>query len=321
MATITTTNFNFPGQKSVYHGKVRDVYNINDELLVMIASDRLSAFDVIMPKGIPYKGQILNQIATKFMELTQDVVPNWLIATPDPNVAVGLLCEPFKVEMVIRGYLAGHAAREYALGKRTLCGVSLPDGLKENDKLPEPIITPSTKADQGDHDEDISREDILAKGIVSEADYLVLEKYTRALYQRGTEIAAQRGLILVDTKYEFGKTKDGKIVLIDEIHTPDSSRYFYADGFQQRQDNNEEQKQLSKEFVRRWLIENNFQGKEGQQIPEMSDDYIKSVSERYIELYEKIIGERFVKADVSSINDRIQHNVTMYLNSANDSNQ
>lgn len=321
MATITTTNFNFPGQKSVYHGKVRDVYNINDELLVMIASDRLSAFDVIMPKGIPYKGQILNQIATKFMELTQDVVPNWLIATPDPNVAVGLLCEPFKVEMVIRGYLAGHAAREYTLGKRTLCGVSLPDGLKENDKLPEPIITPSTKADQGDHDEDISREDILAKGIVSEADYLVLEKYTRALYQRGTEIAAQRGLILVDTKYEFGKTKDGKIVLIDEIHTPDSSRYFYADGFQQRQDNNEEQKQLSKEFVRRWLIENNFQGKEGQQIPEMSDDYIKSVSERYIELYEKIIGERFVKADVSSINDRIQHNVTMYLNSANDSNQ
>lgn len=321
MATITTTNFNFTGQKSVYHGKVRDVYNINDELLVMIASDRLSAFDVIMPKGIPYKGQILNQIATKFMELTQDVVPNWLIATPDPNVAVGLLCEPFKVEMVIRGYLAGHAAREYALGKRTLCGVSLPDGLKENDKLPEPIITPSTKADQGDHDEDISREDILAKGIVSEADYLVLEKYTRALYQRGTEIAAQRGLILVDTKYEFGKTKDGKIVLIDEIHTPDSSRYFYADGFQQRQDNNEEQKQLSKEFVRRWLIENNFQGKEGQQIPEMSDDYIKSVSERYIELYEKIIGERFVKADVSSINDRIQHNVTMYLNSANDSNQ
>ncbi len=314
MATITATDFNFPGQKSVYHGKVRDVYNINDELLVMVASDRLSAFDVIMPKGIPFKGQILNQIATRSMELTKDVVPNWLVDTPDPNVAVGLLCEPFKVEMVIRGYLAGHAAREYASGKRALCGVTLPDGLKENDKLPQPIITPSTKADQGDHDEDISRDDILSKRIVEESDYLILEKYTRALYTRGTEIAAERGLILVDTKYEFGKTKEGKIVLIDEIHTPDSSRYFYADGFQQRQDNGEDQKQLSKEFVRRWLIENGFQGKVGQQIPEMSDDYINSVSERYIELYEKIIGEKFVKADVSSINDRINNNVTAYLN-------
>lgn len=314
MATITATDFKFPGQKSVYHGKVRDVYNINDELLVMIASDRLSAFDVIMPKGIPFKGQILNQIATRFMELTKDVVPNWLVYTPDPNVAVGLLCEPFKVEMVIRGFLAGHAAREYASGKRELCGVTLPDGLKENDKLPQPIITPSTKADQGDHDEDISREDILAKGIVEEADYLILEKYTRALYTRGTEIAAERGLILVDTKYEFGKTKEGIIVLIDEIHTPDSSRYFYADGFQERQDSGEEQKQLSKEFVRRWLIENGFQGKVGQQIPEMNEDYINSVSERYIELYEKIIGEKFIKADVTSIDTRIEKNVTEYLN-------
>ena len=313
MATITSTDFNFPGQKSVYHGKVRDVYNIDDNLLIMIASDRLSAFDVVMPKGIPYKGQILNQIATRFMELTKDVVPNWLIATPDPNVAIGELCDPFKVEMVIRGYLAGHAAREYAAGKREICGVKLIDGLKENDRLPEPIITPSTKADQGDHDEDISREAILAKGIVSEDDYLVLENYTRALYQRGTEIAASRGLILVDTKYEFGKTKDGVIVLIDEIHTPDSSRYFYADGFQERQNSGEEQKQLSKEFVRRWLIEHDFQGKDGQQIPEMTDEYINSVSERYIELYEKIIGEKFIKADVSSISERIETNVLQYL--------
>ena len=315
MATITSTDFNFPGQKSVYHGKVRDVYNIDDNLLIMIASDRLSAFDVVMPKGIPYKGQILNQIATRFMELTKDVVPNWLIATPDPNVAVGELCDPFKVEMVIRGYLAGHAAREYVAGKREICGVKLIDGLKENDRLPEPIITPSTKADQGDHDEDISREDILSKGIVSEGDYLVLEKYTKALYQRGTEIAADRGLILVDTKYEFGKTKAGEIVLIDEIHTPDSSRYFYADGFQERQNRGEEQKQLSKEFVRRWLIENDFQGKEGQRIPEMSEEYINSVSERYIELYEKIIGEKFIKADVSSISERIETNVLGYLRS------
>ena len=315
MNTITATQFNFPGQKSVYRGKVREVYNINDDLLVMIATDRLSAFDVVLPKGIPYKGQILNQIATKFMELTSDIVPNWLVATPDPNVAVGHLCEPFKVEMVIRGYLSGHAAREYAAGKRTLCGVAMPEGLKENDKFPMPIITPTTKADNGSHDEDISREAILSNGIVSEADYLVLEKYTRALYQRGTEIAASRGLILVDTKYEFGKTKDGQIVLIDEIHTPDSSRYFYAEGYQERQNNNEEQKQLSKEFVRRWLIENGFQGKEGQQIPFMSDEYIETVSDRYIELFENIIGEKFVKADISNINERIEKNVLNYLQS------
>lgn len=297
MNTITTTNFNFPNQKSVYRGKVREVYNINDELLVMVATDRLSAFDVVLPKGIPYKGQILNQIATKFMELTSDIVPNWLIATPDPNVAVGHLCEPFKVEMVIRGYLSGHAAREYALGKRMICGVIMEEGLKENDQFKKPIITPTTKADNGSHDEDISRESILSQGIVTEEDYLVLEKYTYALFQRGTEIAASRGLILVDTKYEFGKNKEGKIVLIDEIHTPDSSRYFYADGYQERQDNDEEQKQLSKEFVRRWLIENGFQGKEGQQIPEMTEDYIESVSDRYIELFENILGEKFVKAD------------------------
>nr|WP_314867077.1 phosphoribosylaminoimidazolesuccinocarboxamide synthase [uncultured Flavobacterium sp.] len=311
--TITTTNFNFPGQKSVYRGKVREVYNINDDLLVMIATDRLSAFDVVLPKGIPYKGQILNQIATQFMKMTQDIVPNWLIATPDPNVAVGHLCDPFKVEMVIRGYVSGHAAREYAAGKRTLCGVTMSEGLKENDKFPVPIITPTTKADNGSHDEDISREAILSKGIVSEADYLVLEEYTRALFQRGTEIAASRGLILVDTKYEFGKTKDGQIVLIDEIHTPDSSRYFYAEGYQERQDRGEEQKQLSKEFVRRWLIENGFQGQEGQQIPDMTDTYIESVSERYIELYENILGEKFVKADISNINNRIEKNVLAFL--------
>jgi phosphoribosylaminoimidazole-succinocarboxamide synthase len=313
MNTITTTNFNFPGQKSVYRGKVREVYNINDELLVMVATDRLSAFDVVLPKGIPYKGQILNQIATKFMELTADIVPNWLVATPDPNVAVGHLCEPFKVEMVIRGYLSGHAAREYAAGRRLLCGVEMPEGLKENDQFPTPIITPTTKADNGSHDEDISREAILTNGIVTEEDYLILEKYTRALYQRGTEIAASRGLILVDTKYEFGKTKDGQIVLIDEIHTPDSSRYFYAEGYQERQNNNEEQKQLSKEFVRRWLIENGFQGKEGQQIPYMTDEYIETVSERYIELFENIIGDSFVKADISNIQERISKNVLHYL--------
>lgn len=313
MNTITTTHFNFPGQKSVYRGKVREVYNINDDLLVMVATDRLSAFDVVLPKGIPYKGQILNQIATKFMELTADIVPNWLVATPDPNVAVGHLCEPFKVEMVIRGYLSGHAAREYAAGRRILCGVEMPEGLKENDKFSTPIITPTTKADNGSHDEDISREAILANGIVTEEDYLILEKYTRALYQRGTEIAASRGLILVDTKYEFGKTKDGQIVLIDEIHTPDSSRYFYAEGYAERQANGEEQKQLSKEFVRRWLIENGFQGKEGQQIPFMSDEYIETVSERYIELFENIIGEKFVKADISNINERIEKNVLNYL--------
>ena len=311
--TITTTDFNFPNQKSVYRGKVREVYNINDELLVMIATDRLSAFDVVLPKGIPYKGQILNQIATKFMELTQDIVPNWLIATPDPNVAVGHLCEPFKVEMVIRGYLSGHAAREYSLGKREICGVSMPDYLKENDKFSEPIITPTTKADNGEHDADISREDILSKGIVSEEDYVVLEKFTRDLFQRGTEIAASRGLILVDTKYEFGKTKDGVIVLIDEIHTPDSSRYFYAEGYQERQNKGEEQKQLSKEFVRRWLIENGFQGLEGQQIPNMTDEYIETVSERYIELYENILGEKFVKADITNIDERIEKNVLEYL--------
>lgn len=313
-STITTTNFNFPNQKSVYNGKVRDVYNINDELLIMIATDRLSAFDVVLPKGIPFKGQILNQIATKMMDLTRDVVPNWLIATPDPNVAVGHLCQPFKVEMVIRGYLSGHAAREYALGKRTLCGVTMPENLKENDPFPQPIITPSTKADNGSHDEDISRDEILSKGIVSEEDYLILEHYTRTLFDRGTSIAKDRGLILVDTKYEFGKTKEGKIVLIDEIHTPDSSRYFYADGYQERQDKGEEQKQLSKEFVRQWLIANDFQGKEGQQIPEMTPEYVHSVSERYIELFEKITGNTFVKADISDINNRIERNVLNYLN-------
>ncbi|MEC4027180.1 phosphoribosylaminoimidazolesuccinocarboxamide synthase [Myroides odoratimimus] len=311
--TITKTGFEFPNQKSVYRGKVREVYNIADDLLVMVATDRLSAFDVIMPKGIPFKGQILNQIATKFMEMTSDIVPNWLVATPDPNVAVGHVCEPFKVEMVIRGYLAGHAAREYAEGKRVLCGVTLPEGVKENDQLPSPIITPSTKEDLGAHDVDISREDILARGIVSEEDYLVLEQYTHALYHRGSEIAAERGLILVDTKYEFGKTKDGKIVLIDEIHTPDSSRYFYAEGYEERQAKGEAQKQLSKEFVRQWLISNGFQGKEGQAIPEMTDEYINSVSDRYIELYEKIIGERFVKADISNINERIENNVLAFL--------
>ncbi len=313
MNTITTTNFNFPNQKSIYKGKVREVYNINDELLVMIATDRLSAFDVVMPKGIPYKGQILNQIATKMMKATEDIVPNWLIATPDPNVAVGHLCEPFKVEMVIRGYMSGHAAREYKAGKRTLCGVPMPEGMKANDKFPEPIITPATKAEKGDHDEDISREDILKRGIVSEADYLVLEDYTRKLFERGTALAAERGLILVDTKYEFGKTKDGKIVLIDEIHTPDSSRYFYAEGYQERQDKGEAQKQLSKEFVRQWLIQNGFQGLEGQTVPHMSDEYITTVSDRYIELYENITGETFEKADLNDIQGRIDHHVLAYL--------
>jgi len=313
--TITDTNFDFPGQSNLYKGKVREVYTINDSLLVMVATDRLSAFDVVMPKGIPYKGQILNQIATKMMEATADIVPNWLIATPDPNVAVGHLCEPFKVEMVIRGYMSGHAAREYSLGKRLLCGVEMPESLKENDAFPTPIITPATKAEMGDHDEDISREDILKRGIVSEADYVVLEDYTRKLFQRGSEIAASRGLILVDTKYEFGKTKDGVIVLIDEIHTPDSSRYFYAEGYETRQANNEPQKQLSKEFVRQWLIAHNFQGLEGQTVPMMSDDYIESVSKRYIELYENITGEPFVKADVSDIQTRIETNVLSYLKS------
>ena len=311
--TIIDTNFNFPNQKGVYKGKVREVYTINDNLLVMIATDRLSAFDVVMPKGIPYKGQILNQIATKMMKATEGLVPNWLIATPDPNVAVGHLCEPFKVEMVIRGYMSGHAAREYKAGKRVLCGVSMPDDMKENDAFQTPIITPATKAEMGNHDEDISREDILARGIVSEEDYLILEDYTRKLFQRGTEIAAKQGLILVDTKYEFGKTKEGKIVLIDEIHTPDSSRYFYAEGYEERQQKEEPQKQLSKEFVRQWLIQNGFQGLEGQTVPEMSDTYIQTVSERYIELYETITGESFNRADLSNINERIEKNVLNYF--------
>ena len=311
--TIISTNFNFPGQKSVYHGKVREVYTLENDKLLMVATDRLSAFDVVMPKGIPYKGQILNQIATKMMRDTEDLVPNWLIATPDPNVAIGEACEPFKVEMVIRGYMSGHAAREYKAGKRVLCGVAMPEGMKENDKFPQPIITPATKAEMGDHDEDISREDILKRGIVSEADYLQLEDYTRKLFQRGSEIAVKRGLILVDTKYEFGKTKDGKIVLIDEIHTPDSSRYFYAEGYEERQKKSEPQKQLSKEFVRQWLIQNGFQGLEGQKVPFMSDEYIETVSERYIELYENITGEKFIKADVSNIHERIEKNVLNYL--------
>ena len=311
--TITNTDFNFPGQKSVYKGKVREVYSLQDDILVMIATDRLSAFDVVMPKGIPYKGQILNQIATKMMDDTKDIVPNWLMATPDPNVAVGYACEPFKVEMVIRGYLSGHAAREYKAGRRMICDVPMPEGMKENDKFPEPIVTPATKAAMGDHDEDISREDIIKRGIVSEPDYSVLEKYTKALFQRGSEIAAARGLILVDTKYEFGKTKTGKIVLIDEIHTPDSSRYFYADGYQERQDRGEAQKQLSKEFVRQWLISKGFQGLEGQTLPKMTDEYIETVSDRYIELYENITGETFVKADISNIQERIEKNVLAYL--------
>lgn len=313
--TIIATDFKFPGQKSVYHGKVREVYTLENNKLLMVATDRLSAFDVVLPKGIPYKGQILNQIATKMMKDTEDLVPNWLIATPDPNVAIGEACEPFKIEMVIRGYLSGHAAREYKAGKRMICGVPMPEGMKENDKFPQPIITPATKAEMGDHDEDISREDILKKGIVSEADYIQLEDYTRKLFQRGSEIAAKRGLILVDTKYEFGKTKDGEIVLIDEIHTPDSSRYFYAEGYEDRQKNSEPQKQLSKEFVRQWLIQQGFQGQEGQEVPEMTDEYVQTVSERYIELYENITGEKFVKADVSNIHDRIEKNVLNYLES------
>src|SRR6187402_1099270 len=287
-------NFKFPDQTNFYKGKVRDVYFIGDDWLVMIASDRISAFDVILPRPIPFKGQVLNQIAAYMLGETKDICKNWLVDVPAPNVSIGKKCEPFKIEMVVRGNLVGHAWRTYNSGERILCGATMPEGLKENDPFPEPIITPSTKADNGEHDEDISREDILAKGIVSEEDYLVLENYTHALFQRGTHIAAGRGLILVDTKYEFGKTKDGKIVLIDEIHTPDSSRYFYTEGYEQRQETGEEQKQLSKEFVRRWLIENGFQGKDGQQIPEMTDAYISSVSERYIELYENILGEPFV---------------------------
>ena len=310
--TLTHCDFDFPGQLSHYNGKVREVYELENDLLVMVASDRLSAFDVVMPKGIPYKGQILNQIATQMMAATADIVPNWLTATPDPNVAIGLRCEPFKVEMVIRGYLSGHAAREYKAGKRTLCGVEMPEGMIENDAFPIPIITPATKAEEG-HDEDISREEIIAQGIVAEADYLQLEQYTCALFQRGTEIAQSRDLILVDTKYEFGKTAQGEIVLIDEIHTPDSSRYFYADGYAERQAKGEAQKQLSKEFVRQWLISNGFQGLEEQEVPTMSDAYITSVSERYIELYENITGEKFVKADTTDIAQRIEDNVLGYL--------
>jgi len=313
--TIDDTNFNFPNTMSVYKGKVREVYNINNDLLVMIASDRLSAFDHVLPKGIPYKGQILNQIATQMMKDTEDIVPNWLIATPDPNVAIGYMCEPFKIEMVIRGYLSGHAAREYSLGKRVICGVPMPDGMKENDKFPEPIITPATKAEQGDHDEDISKEDIISKGIVSKADYTLLEKYARDLFKRGTKLADKRGLILVDTKYEFGKTKEGKIVLIDEIHTPDSSRYFYAEGYQERQDSGIQQIQLSKEFVRQWLIEHGFQGLEGQIVPEMSDEYVQEVSTRYIELYEQITGKKFKPSDTSDIPARINENVTDWFES------
>lgn len=311
MSALTASNFNFPNQKSVYKGKVRDVYNINDKLLVMIASDRISAFDVVLPKGIPYKGQVLNQIAAKFLNQTKDIIPNWVLAVPDPVVSIGRLCQPFKVEMVIRGYLAGHAARTYNSGLRTLCGVTLPEGLKENDKLPEPIITPTTKASVG-HDEDISREDILKQGIVSEEHYMQLENYTRKLYARGQEIANKMGLILVDTKYEFGLC-DGKIYLMDEIHTPDSSRYFYLEGYEDRQKNNEEQKQLSKEFVRRWLIENGFQGKEGQQVPTMSDEWVNEISARYIELYEKVTGDLFVKELTDNIPQRIEANVLQAL--------
>ena len=308
---LTRTDFNFPGQKSVYHGKVRDVYNINNDYLVMVASDRISAFDVVLPKGIPYKGQVLNQIASKFLDATSDIVPNWKVATPDPNVTVGILCEPFKVEMVIRGYLTGHAWREYRSGKRILCGVPMPEGMVENQKFPEPIITPTTKAYEG-HDEDISREEIIEQGIVDKEDYEMLEHYTREVYRRGTVIAGEKGLILVDTKYEFGKN-GGQIYLIDEIHTPDSSRYFYAKGYEERLAKGENQKQLSKEFVRQWLIENGFQGHEGQVVPEMTEDYVISVSERYIELYEQITGQPFVRADTSNVISRVQQNIETFL--------
>lgn len=315
MNSITSTDFTFENQKAVYKGKVRDVYTIGDDLLVMVATDRLSAFDVILPKGIPYKGQILNQIANENLELTRDIVPNWLLATPDPNVSVGLCCEPLKVEMVIRGYLAGHAAREYKAGKRSLCGVPLPEGLEENAPLPSPIITPSTKADNGTHDEDISREDILKRGIVSAQDYELMERYTYALFKRGSELAHKKGLILVDTKYEFGKTKDGVVVLIDEVHTPDSSRYFYAEGYEERLRKGEPQRQLSKEFVRQWLIENGFQGRAGEQVPEMTNAHVKAISERYIELYEHLLGKRFVPSDTTDIQERIYKNVSEYLRS------
>jgi phosphoribosylaminoimidazole-succinocarboxamide synthase len=310
---ITNSNFNFSFQKRIYKGKVRDVYYLKDDIIVMVVSDRISAFDVVLPRGIPFKGQVLNQIAVKMMNQTNDIVPNWLITSPDPNVCIGHLCTPFKIEMVIRNYLSGHAARQYQKGERTLCGVKMPDGMKENDKFLEPIITPATKADFGKHDEDISKEEIIRKGIVSLDDYEILEKYTRLLFKRGSELANERGLILVDTKYEFGKTKEGKIVLIDEIHTPDSSRYFYSDGYLKRQMKSEPQKQLSKEFVRQWLISNNFQGLEGQKVPNMSDEYVKSVSDRYIELYENITSEIFVKSDLNNIKNRIFTNTENYL--------
>ena len=310
---ITNSNFNFSFQKRIYKGKVRDVYYLKDDIIVMVVSDRISAFDVVLPRGIPFKGQVLNQIAVKMMNQTNDIVPNWLITSPDPNVCIGHLCTPFKIEMVIRNYLSGHAARQYQKGERTLCGVKMPDGMKENDKFLEPIITPATKADFGKHDEDISKEEIIRKGIVSLDDYEILEKYTRLLFKRGSELANERGLILVDTKYEFGKTKEGKIVLIDEIHTPDSSRYFYSDGYLKRQMKSEPQKQLSKEFVRQWLISNNFQGFEGQKVPNMSDEYVKSVSDRYIELYENITSEIFIKSDSNNIKNRIFTNTENYL--------
>jgi len=315
MNALTQTDFNFPGQKKVYKGKVRDVYTINDDVIVMVASDRISAFDVILPKGIPYKGQVLNQLAAKFLKATEDIVPNWMIDSPDPNVTIGHRCEPYKVEMVIRGYLTGHAWRQYKEGKRELCGVTMPEGMNENDKFPLPMITPSTKAEQG-HDEDISREQIISQGIVSEEEYLQLEKFTRALFERGTKLAEEKGLILVDTKYEFGK-KNEKIYLIDEIHTPDSSRYFFHDGYHSRQIKGEPQKQLSKEFVRQWLIENGFQGKEGQHVPDMTSKKINLITERYIELYENITGENFIKADTSDINSRIEKNVDNYLTGFN----
>ena len=314
MQTLMHSDVNLTGLKSKYTGKVREVYTLENDMLVMVATDRLSAFDVVMPKGIPYKGQILNQIAAHMLAATSDIVPNWLIATPDPNVAVGKSCETLKVEMVIRGYLAGHAAREYALGKRSLCGAPMPEGMRENDAFPEPIITPATKAEQGDHDEDITPEALVERKIVTAEEYEQLANYTRTLFARGTEMAAAQGLILVDTKYEFGIDSDGNIVLIDEIHTPDSSRYFYADGYQERQEKGEPQRQLSKEFVRRWLIEHGFQGQSGQQLPEMSDAYIASVSERYIELYEHITGKTFQKADLTDVSSRIQQNLDNFFN-------
>ena len=313
MNTITKTNFNFPNQTNLYKGKVRDVYTVENDKLIMIASDRISAFDHVLPKGIPYKGQVLNQIAAKFLDATEDILPNWKESSPDPSVTIGKRCEPFKVEMVIRGYLTGHAWREYRSGKRLLCGVSMPENMVENEKFPSPIITPTTKADVG-HDEDITREEILNTNLVSENDYLKLEEYTYALFARGTEIAKQKGLILVDTKYEFGKDSNGVITLIDEIHTPDSSRYFYLDGYEDRIKNNLPQKQLSKEFVRQWLIENGFQGKEGQEIPEMTEEYCNQVAERYIELYELITGDKFVKEDVSNVLNRVEQNISNYLN-------